>query len=252
MQGSPRVADQVPDLTAVEIASANAPEPTAKSLWTPSYSVDVQGSPRLENVVEQLPDLTTEEATAADGPEPRPKSPWTPSYSVSVQGSPRVEPAADQLPDMTAATEMPAPDDGKPRPQSPWSPSYSVSTQGSPRLDTVGASLPDPTKERMTLDGVKTSALSPSNAPNPLHAEPQAAQPARLQTASSAGEGPSPNVEQSTAVDQHAQPDVADAFARDDPILETTALYQSLAGPEPPLVDRLRPDVSPISYYVVN
>src|ERR1700722_19590647 len=61
--------------------------PRPKSPWTPSYSVNVQGSPRASSaeMLCESPHIKNSEVSA--------ERLWIPSYSVNVQGSPRIESA---------------------------------------------------------------------------------------------------------------------------------------------------------------
>ena len=90
--------------------------------WTPSYSVDRQGSSPLP-AAKELPNVepVSEQPTAEA--QKAPERPWTPSYGVSRQGSSPVH-SPQVKPEEPADAQLPPP-------ERPWTPSYSVERQGS-------------------------------------------------------------------------------------------------------------------------
>jgi hypothetical protein len=156
---------------------ASADSPRASSPWTPSYSVQVQGSPHPvsaelvdsgleahglvdevqepESAVEKLveaavPDSTQQPTVDVSGLEASvdPPRPWTPSYSVSVQGSPL--PVSKEL--MDSGLEADAVADKVEQPESAAE-------------EVVEAAVPDPTP--MVDVSVLEAAVDPPRAGSP-------------------------------------------------------------------------------------
>ncbi|KAJ7274471.1 hypothetical protein B0H12DRAFT_1088899 [Mycena haematopus] len=187
--------------TTEKLLSADQSEPQRpRSPWTPSYSVNRQGSisaesqPEVASYQETYPSehdnfvKPTADMSVLEAPidAPRASSPWTHSYSVSRQGSPlpdsgdsgiesagftdefvvvaSVEAAAASTQSILQQTvTLEAPVD----PPRPWTPSYSVSRQGSMStgLQDAGIEADEATAEELATGPIVIQAELEQTAP---------------------------------------------------------------------------------------
>jgi hypothetical protein len=149
---------QIPDIEVAESNADTSLEESARSLWTPSYSVSTQGtssSITKDQDTDNVADVNASEATEELDSAVETQAAVHLSNSEEGLDVNNQTPAVEVTLDNTGLDASPE----EPRPKSPWTSSYSVSTQGSPHpsVKDLGAlDLPD---EGVAQEGASSDNL---------------------------------------------------------------------------------------------